>query len=193
MSYISSFSSLEDLSEYYTSKLYYSDPSVSHTVINRSETISMEDLANLYPDLSFTSKFLSCLNDNLNTNFVVYSMSKTSYKNLVHPFIVASFYKNYYDVLKKHKYIVEASAFTVILIDKPITQEVFDSIQSFHFDQLSLSTSLQNVLQVVDSYNLDTKYYQQQISFLQTQISDLKQKLADSERNLYNKTISTWY
>lgn len=193
MSFISSFSSLEELSDYYQRTLYFSSPTVSHTIINRSETTSMEDLTNLYPDLSFTSKFLSSLNDNLSTNFVCYPISKTTYRQSVHPSILSSFYKLYYETLKKNKYIVEATAFSVILIDKPITQEVYNSLSSFSFDELSISNSLQSILHVVDSYNLDSKYYQEKISSLESQLFDVQQKLHVAETSLYNKTISTWY
>jgi len=189
MSYISSFSSLEELSTYYSSTLY--STTLPYITFKYNYTPTQEQFASHYPTIAPTSRIIDSISNNLGRTHVSYEISKSVYRTTFHSNMISSFYKLYFDALKKHKYVVESTSFSFILVDKPITEDFYQSVSSFN--SFSSSSLLDNITQVITSYDLDTSFYLDKISSLQKEVDSLKQLLSESQTDLYNKSISTWY
>jgi len=181
MTVIRSFSSLEHLTDYYQSSFNSDFISVTSDTISAYSTDNQPDWVDIVSS-SFSS--------NSFTHYV-YPHSKTIYRKNVHPRIPNVLYKRFWNSLKTFDYVIKATASFVVLVDRPFTQEFYQSLTIAQ--EIDISKALSEILKQYNNDSSDIEYYLSYIQNLENTNTLLQQENAQLKEQILNSRISTWY
>lgn len=143
-----------------------------------------------YPTLTFSPKFISSFTTNDDTHCFL-SISKINYRRIVHSDLPDSLYKRFFNSLKNHGYVVDSSTSYIILLHKPLTEDLYNSLQVVYSSDIK--STLDSLLDRMESHEKDTQYYLNYIQDLHLKCKTLETDLDQARQDLVNRNMTTWY
>lgn len=143
-----------------------------------------------YANVNFSSKFVSSFNSVDDPHCYAF-ISKSNYRKIVHSDLPESLFKRFYNSLKDKGYIVDASTVHVILLTKPLTQELYDSFQNTY--STDIKSTLESLLDRIEFAEKDSQYYLKYIENLEQKCKTLENDIDQARQDLVNRNMTTWY
>ena len=123
----------------------------------------------------------------------VFPYSKTQFRKILHPHLLESTFKRFFEALKSNGTIEKTTGQYTIMRAKLFSDENIVSLINGTITAEQATSQINNAASFFNDVSLDVSFYQQRIEEMTAQIAQLEMEKAELQQQIVSRQLTSWY